>query len=245
MEELIHRDNPQKLYIQLSEIIKKKIENKEWNIGFQIPTEGELCKTYDVSRVTVRSAISELARHGYMSRQQGKGTFVCKIIKPDELTMLTSFREHMLDGVMDLSTLVLAKTTTIPLDDLSIKLNIPAYEHIIYIKRVRTSDNKPVLLQETYIPAKICPQLLEEDIEHNSLHEIFEKKYGIFITQVKNFFDITYLNAEEGRILGLPEGLPALLLNQHFYSWETQIMYTRTINGSERFKFGIEFQKTL
>ncbi len=245
MEELIHRDNPQKLYIQLSEIMKRKIENKEWNVDFQIPTEDELCKTYEVSRATVRSAISELVKHGYLSRQQGKGTFVCKIIKPDELTMLASFREFMLEGVTDFSTIVLAKTTTTPLDDLSTKLNIPAYEHIIYIKRLRTADNKPVLLQETYIPAYICPQLLEEDIENNSLYELFEKKYGIPITHVKNYFDIAYLNAEEGRILGLPENSSVLLLNQNLYSWETQIMYARTINRSDRFKFGIDFQKTL
>ena len=78
MTELIDRENHQKLYIQLYEIIKKKIENNEWVVGSQIPTEQELCKMFNVSRATVRTAVLELARHGFLNRQQGKGTFICK-----------------------------------------------------------------------------------------------------------------------------------------------------------------------
>jgi DNA-binding GntR family transcriptional regulator len=48
--QLIDRENHQKLYIQLYEIIKKKIENNEWEVGSRIPTEQELCKMFNVSR---------------------------------------------------------------------------------------------------------------------------------------------------------------------------------------------------
>ncbi|MBI5408047.1 MAG: GntR family transcriptional regulator, partial [Nitrospirae bacterium] len=80
--ELINRHNPQKLYVQLYEILRKKIEDGDWAVGTQIPTEEELCKTYEVSKATVRLAILELVRQGYLTRQQGKGTFVCKRIIP-------------------------------------------------------------------------------------------------------------------------------------------------------------------
>ena len=61
MVEIICRENHKQIYVQLSEIIKSKIENKEWGIGSQIPTEEELCKMYDVSRVTVRAAVLSLS----------------------------------------------------------------------------------------------------------------------------------------------------------------------------------------
>lgn len=242
MEELIHREAPQKLYVQLYEIMKRKIESKEWDVGSQVPTEEELCKTYGVSRATVRTAISELVRHGYLMRQQGKGTFVCKKAISYELTMLTSFRELLLEPGIIFSTNVLAQTTIMPVDDLSIKLNVSADKHIIYIKRATIVNNKPVMIQEVYIPFHICPPLLEEDIENNSLVELF-KKYGIKITKVKNYFDIAYLNPEECRLFDLPEGSPALLLTQHFFSGETQIMYIRSMKRSDSFKFSIEFEK--
>ncbi|MFA4827785.1 MAG: GntR family transcriptional regulator, partial [Thermodesulfovibrionales bacterium] len=91
--ELVHRENSQKLYIQLENIFKNKIGDKKWSVGSQIPTEEELCKIYGVSKAPVRAAILELVRQGYLMRQQGKGTFVCKKVISEGLTMLTSFRE--------------------------------------------------------------------------------------------------------------------------------------------------------
>ncbi|NWF98245.1 MAG: GntR family transcriptional regulator, partial [Nitrospirae bacterium] len=41
--ELIDREDHQKLYLQLYEILKKKIESGEWQVGTQIPTEEDLC----------------------------------------------------------------------------------------------------------------------------------------------------------------------------------------------------------
>jgi GntR family transcriptional regulator len=242
MQEIIQREYPQKLYVQLYEILKKKIEEKEWNVGFQVPTEEELCKTYGVSRATVRSAILELVRQGYLKRQQGKGTFVCRKVITYELTMLTSFRELMLEPGVRFSTKVLAQTVIMPVDDLPEKLNVSPDKHLIYIKRITVIDNKPIIIQEIYVPFHICPQLLEEDLEKSSLVEL-SKKYEIKITRIRNYFDIAYLNAEEGRLLEMTEGTPALLLNQSFYSGETQIMYIRSVKRSDRFKFSIEFVK--
>lgn len=242
MVELIHREYPQKLYFQLCEIIKSKIEKNEWKVGSQIPTEEELCKTYGVSRATVRAAISELVREGYLVRQQGKGTFVKKQVA-DELIMLTSFRELMLEPGIAFSTDVLARTTMMPIGNISNLLNIPYDKHVIYIKRKTIIEDKPVILQEIYIPLHICPIFLEEDIINNSLLRLF-KKHRIEITRIRNYFGTTYLSAEEAEIFNLTEGSPTLLLNQLFFSGDTPIMYVRSIKRSDSFGFTIEFKKS-
>ncbi len=240
---LIDRDNPQKLYLQLYEILRGKIESGDWAVDTQIPTEEDLCKTYEVSKATVRIAVSELARQGYLRRQQGKGTFVCKRIIPEGLSMVTSFKELMLEAGVNFSTEVLARTVIMPIDDLHIKLDITEDKHIIYIKRLRLIDNEPILLQETYMPHHICPLPLEEDLENNSLLEILEKKCGVKITSVQDYIGIAYLNEEEGRLLGLPEGAAALLVEQIFYSGKSKIKYTRSIKRPDRFKLFIELER--
>ncbi|MBI5188954.1 MAG: GntR family transcriptional regulator, partial [Nitrospirae bacterium] len=168
--------------------MKKKIEKNEWELGSQIPTEEEICKIYGVSRSTVRTAISELVREGYLTRQQGKGTFVKKQMS-DELSMLTSFRELMLEPGISFSTKILAQTTMMPMGNLSTILNIPPDKHSIYIKRVTIVKGRPVIIQELYIPHYVCPQLLKEDVVNNSLFGLF-KKYKINITLIKNNFGI-------------------------------------------------------
>ena len=241
--ELIDREDHQKLYLQLLHIIKRKIEGGEWPVGSQIPTEEELCAMFNVSRATVRTAVLELVRQGYLKRQQGKGTFIHKNILSAGLAMLTNLKELMFEEGIDLTTKVMARTVMMPVDDLDVKLNIPPDKHIIYIKRLYSVDEEPVLLQETYVPYHLCPLLLEDDIEHHSLFDIFEKNYGIKITKVDNHIDITHLTLNEGRAIGLSEGAAAILLSQHFYSGDTLIMYARSVKRPDRFQFYIDLER--
>jgi GntR family transcriptional regulator len=242
-DKIVDRDKPQKLYIQLFDILKKKIVENEWPVGSQIPVEDELSRMYEVSKATVRLAVLELARQGYLMRQQGRGTFVCKRIIPEGLTMSASFKELMLEKGIAFSTQVLAQTVMMPTDELELKLHITEDKHIIYIKRLRLVDNEPVLLQESYIPHHICPPLLQEDVTDNSLFELFEKKFGITITLVKDFIEVAHAKLDESKLLGLPSDSPVLLLEQLFYSGETQIMYTRSVKRPDRFRFSLEFKK--
>jgi GntR family transcriptional regulator len=240
---LIDRENHQKLYVQLCEIIKKKIDTDEWPVGSQIPTESELCKMYNVSRATVRNSVLELAGQGYLKRQQGRGTFILKNIVPEGLTMHTNFRELLFQEDLPLSSTALARMVMVPRDDINVRLDIPKDQYVIYIKRLHHTGNEPVLLQESYIPYRVCPLLLEEDVEHQSLCELFEKKYGIKITKVKTYTEITYLKSDEARIIRCPEGSAAMLLKQHFYSGEHVVMYVRSIKRPDRFNLCMELER--
>lgn len=239
----IDRDKPQKLYIQLLEILKKNIEGDVWPVGSQIPIEEELCRTYEVSKATVRLAVLELVREGYVTRQQGKGTFVCKRVIPEGLTMTSSFRELMLEAGVPFTTDVLAQTVTMPTDDLDAKLNIAEDRHVIYVKRLRSVGDEPVLIQEAYVPHHILPSLLTEDVAANSLFEIFEKKNDIPITRVRDYISVGSAGADEVRLLRVADGSPLLLLDQYFYSGDQLIMYMRSVKRPDRFRFSIEFEK--
>jgi GntR family transcriptional regulator len=157
--------------------------------------------------------------------------------------MSTSFKELMLEAGVEFSTQVLAQTVMMPTDDLDLKLGIAEDKHIIYIKRLRSVDNEPVLLQEAYIPYHLCPHMLEEDVVNNSLFELFEKKYSIVITRVKDYIEVVFAKPDESRLLGLQEHSPLLRLDQHFYSGDDQILYMRSVKRPDRFRFSIEFEK--
>jgi len=241
--ELIDREDHQKLYLQLYNILKKKIETKDWVVGSQIPTEEDLCKLFNVSRVTVRSAVMELVRQGYLKRQQGKGTFVHRNIVTEGIPMITSLREILFENGLKFSTKVLARDAVMPIDDIEMKLQVPKDKHVIYIKRLYLVDEEPLLIQETYIPYHVCPLLLEEDLENQSLFEIFEKKYGIKITRVENHLETAQIKPDESQLIGLSEGSAAILLSQYFFSGQTLFMYTRSIKRTDRLKFLINLER--
>lgn len=239
----IQREQQQKLYIQLFDILKGKIQSGEWPVGAQIPTEDELCKAYQVSRSTVRTAVLELVKHGLLVRQQGKGTFVCKKVISSGLIMQTSFEDLMFEPGMNFSTKLLARTMLMPTDDLNIKLNISEDRHVIYIKRLYSTENEPVFLKETFIPYHICPPLLDEDVENKSIYELIESSCGIRVTRMKSYIDLTSITREEGEILSLPKDSTALLFTQQFYSDGMLISFERTVKGSGGFRFFIDIEK--
>ena len=64
------------LYEQLKLAIKKGIKSGEYPPGSRMPSEAEMEKLYDVSRITVRRAVKELCEEEILARKQGRGTFV-------------------------------------------------------------------------------------------------------------------------------------------------------------------------
>jgi DNA-binding LacI/PurR family transcriptional regulator len=68
--------SPEPLSLQISNIIEQKIVNKEIPVGQKLPTEENLCKNFNVSLLTLRSALARLEKGGYLSRRPRYGTFV-------------------------------------------------------------------------------------------------------------------------------------------------------------------------
>lgn len=60
--------------------MKRKIVDESWGVGEKLPSEKELCDMFNVSRVSVRSAIQKLRSLGLIETFQGKGSFVTQKI---------------------------------------------------------------------------------------------------------------------------------------------------------------------
>ena len=77
---MLSSENKLPLYLQLVKTLKKQIkENMKEND--KIPSEKEICDMYSVSRTTVRLAMAELEKDGFIYRLQGKGSFVSDLKK--------------------------------------------------------------------------------------------------------------------------------------------------------------------
>lgn len=235
----LRRDEHEKLYLKLYEILKNKIERGEWSVGDQIPTESELCKQYEVSRVTVRNAISELVRQGFLRRIQGKGTFVSKKVISDEFSVVLNLKEIMMESG-SFTTKVLAKTVIMPTEDLIDKLEVSANTHIIFIKRLCYFNQEPVILQYSYIPYYYCPRIMDEDLEKNFLIDIIDKVCKINITTIHNYIGIDSLQDDEIELLGSQSLPQAIMLEQFYYSYRRKVYYTKTLKKHDNIKLFVE-----
>ncbi|MBY7146125.1 GntR family transcriptional regulator, partial [Levilactobacillus brevis] len=84
------------IYIQIHNDIKRAIEAGKWAVGDRIPSERELSRNFDVSRMTLRQAIQTLVDEGILERQVGSGTYVANQKVQEKMSGVTSFTDLML-----------------------------------------------------------------------------------------------------------------------------------------------------
>ncbi|MFQ6786552.1 MAG: GntR family transcriptional regulator, partial [Streptococcus salivarius] len=80
-------------YIRIHDKIKADVDDGTWKIGQRLPSERDLCETFDVSRMTVRQAITLLVDEGILERKPGSGTFVASSRVKEKMRGTTSFTE--------------------------------------------------------------------------------------------------------------------------------------------------------
>src|SRR5213592_2183150 len=143
-------------------------------VGQPIPAEPQLAIDLGVSRLTVRAALDELVRDGYLDRRHGSGTYVTepKIAQP--LT-LTSFSDDMRRRGMAPASRTLELTTTLAGARLAHRLEVSPEARLVRVKRLRLADSKPMAMEVLHVPEALVPGLTRSDFEDRSFYERSEE----------------------------------------------------------------------
>src|SRR5207237_3307878 len=132
-------------------------------VGTAIPSERQLSADLGVSRLTVRAALDELAREGYLIRRRGSGTYVQQPKISQELTM-TSFSEDMSRRGMVPSSQTLSLTRQLAGARLGRFLNVSPGDALLVVKRLRLADGVSMAIETLHIPAAVVPGVESRDL---------------------------------------------------------------------------------
>jgi len=241
-EKTVDRESQQKLYVQMFSIIKERIEQREWPVGSQIPTEDELCRTYDVSKATVRMAIADLVRCGYLKKLQGKGTFVMHSLPDLGITMKTQLTEDMFGEGVSARKELLVKGVKMTPDD--VKGYLKSDSDIYYILCKRVVNHEPAYLEESFIPLESVPHIDEVDVCQTPFYEMMQQRAVKKIFKVVQMIEIAEMNEDAALILKADKGTPVLLLHRLLVGIDGQpIAYTRLMGGGRKYKIQTELRQ--
>ncbi len=246
MKESINFDSYIPYYIQLMEILKEKVQQKEWMPGDQIPGEQDLCEQYQVSRTVVRQALRELEFEGVVTRKKGKGTFISHPkISEGLVQKLTGFYQDMVERGLQPVTKVLSQIVTPSNEKVARFLGINPGDKVIDIQRLRYIDDEPIQMVTTYIPYEICPSLATVDLTNRSLYEYLEKECGIFIAKGHRYIEAVLASEQEAQLLGIEHGAPLLMLDSISFSEDGQpIEYYHALHRGDRSRFEVELLRS-
>jgi len=205
-------------------------------VGQAIPSERQLTQDLGVSRLTIRAALDELVRDGYLDRRHGSGTYVTepKIAQP--LT-LTSFSEDMRRRGMVPGSRTLELATTSAGARLAHRLQVSPAERLVRVKRLRLADAQPMAMEVLHIPEALVPGLTKADLEDRSFYDLLGERYGIVIVSGTQSIEPTVTNEEESEVLGVPLHTPAFLFERTTVSESGRIVeFVRSIYRGDRYR---------
>jgi len=141
------------LYKRVYKDLKNSILNGKYKKDSKLPSENELCESYQTTRVTVRQAFDELIKEGFVYKVHGKGTFVKAEKRSLGLLSFKGFSEIVGEG-HQVKTEILQKLTFKPFPLVFFEELSEEEKKIgcIYLERLRFADETPVMLEYTYLP---------------------------------------------------------------------------------------------
>ena len=215
--------SPTPLYFQVYNILHDSIADGRLPNGTKIPSEKALAATFDVSRITARRALDELALKRMVVRHRGKGTFVEHRYQPDTihapLDDLMSSLDHM---GRDTSVTVLEMAFRVPGAPVRELFSTDDKTRLCYTQRVRSKEGVPFGHYQSWSRG-FDRTLTKRKLEKHSRLELF-RMYDIEIARVEQSLSAVGASPEVAEALNIRSGKPMLRLNRFSYDSAGQLV---------------------
>lgn len=206
----IDRSSAMPLYHQLEYLIRKDIEDGRYGPGDSLPSEGEICARYEVSRSVVRQTLTNLIHAGLIRTERGRGSFVAeKKLHERFVQRATGLYDDLRRMGYDVRTHVVRQEV--------VELPPPVREflqarHGVQIDRVRSINGRVLAFIRSFVRADACPGLEDAELEDRSLYKLLADRYGLRVATGRRTVEAVAADNHVGKHLDVPNGEPLLLL---------------------------------
>ncbi|MEL7610561.1 MAG: GntR family transcriptional regulator [Bacillota bacterium] len=244
----IDRESPIPVYYQIQMDLKKRIMRHEWDAHEQIPTEMELAKQYEVSRITLRQALAELEKDGIIKKYRGKGTYV----ESDPTPFMTSLSYSLVTSDRSaaqhysITADMLEQTLLTNLyPDVCEALSLKPTDKAVYIRRLFFLNGKPLALGRSYLSSELVPGLESTPFIVNSLSQTLQMRYGYIATMVEDSLEAVRSTQAECKLLQCTYDTPLILIKGISYLTDGRpLEYSSTLWVGDSVRFKLLFNRT-
>ena len=232
------------LYSQLVSIVKRNISAGTLCAGDLLPSEAELCKTFDISRSTVRQAIGALESEGLVVRKQGRGTFVAEPKVRRRTENVYSFTSEISSmGLTPSSTLIEFQVIP-PTPDIIKMLELGGPDTKVYrFSRIRNVNGQPLILETSFYPQYIYPSLTKELLQTHSFYSLLYE-VGIIPANAVDSYEAVLMGPKEAELLGCKSGSVGFFVQRRTFNESGMCYeYTQSLMRADRIKLDVYLHK--
>ena len=198
------------LHRQVFNVLRDEISRGIYAKTGTLPKEEAICDRFGVSRITVRRALSDLAAQGLIERRHGLGTFVkappTRRLAPS-LTLLESLRK----AASETQVKVIQVNQQEAPPDIAAQLGLTPGERALHALRLRSIDERPVMLTDAWIPAALGVGVSASSLKKQALYELLMKQ-GVRFGSVVQEITAQLADPQFAGLLKIEVGSPLLKL---------------------------------
>jgi len=233
------------LYDLIEQNLRELILRGQLNMGETVPSEWELADLYGVSRLTLRNALENLTRQGWLVRRHGVGTFVAHPNVTEITPSKLSFTEQMRSIGRKPSSRLISLRVVEADTEVSNMLKLEQGEPVVEIVRLRLADNEPILLETSYLSQKRFPGLENTtELSDNSLYEWLSTHYQTSVALMDQTLEPVLLREVQAQKLETQPGTPAMLSKVLAYTSNAEpIEYSWSVTRGDQCRFYFSFRR--
>ncbi|MCI5110601.1 MAG: GntR family transcriptional regulator [Marivita sp.] len=199
------------LWMQVKQWLTNMIRTEGLSEHDRLPSEAELCASFQVSRTVIREALAQMVNEGLIYRLQGKGAFVRS--RREEQTFVGStvgFSGELAEKSQSVERMVLRQEVILPTARMQRLLQIGPEEPVVVIDRVLSVEDIPRAIVRWAMLERVVPGLDTQPLHNRSLYDTIARQYGIRLVRAERWIEAVSLSAVDADLLGVEPGHAAL-----------------------------------
>lgn len=226
-------------YIKIHDAIKKDIDEGVWLIGDRLPSERDLADHFEVSRMTLRQAVTLLVEEGILERRVGSGTYAASHRVRDKMRGTTSFTEIVHSQGKTPSSKLISYQRQLASDTEIKELQLEPSDYVIRMERIRYADNIPLVFEVASIPEKFIKDMKRDEITEHFFKTLVS--HGFEIGKSRQTIYAKTASERVASYLSVSRGHAILALTQvSYFSNGNPFEYVRSQYVGDRFEFYLE-----
>ena len=224
-------DSPEPLWAQAAEFIKREIASGALQPGSRLPPERVLGEQLQISRVTVRKALTQLIEAGILSASHGRGWYVASPGEgpakewPNTLESFTETARKL--GLVATSHVIESQTRPATIDEAS-ALAVAAGSPLFVLERVRLLSGVPTAIDLTRVPEHLLADHGTVDFAATSFYAVAARA-GLEIAYADSTIEAQEADETLAGHLQIEPGKSLLLMRQTAFDRRDRPLFLSTI----------------
>jgi GntR family transcriptional regulator len=237
-----HPEGDTPLYIQVADALRHRILDGEFASNDPLPSESEMVRSFDVSRVTVRQAIGLLHEEGLLGKAQGKGSFVKALAVEQNFLGLLEFRRDLRRQGHEPTAEITSYEKIVPPRAIREMFGLGERDEVHSVERLKRCDGKPIMLDRLFLPCHLLPEIDQLELRTVWFADLLIR-HGIKLTRARKVVQPIIMGNAEAKILAVRPSSIGLLVDRTIWPSAEDtapVLLTRSVISGDAAKFFID-----